>query len=128
MVVNEKKMKAVVALPAPKRYSHFIKIAADQRLVWGLFNDGWALFEADGGEKAFPLWPAQEYARLCAVKEWVRCLPKEIDLDTLLGNLLPALIKSGTAVAVFPTADAKGVIPKLQMLEADLMNELSRLE
>jgi Protein of unknown function (DUF2750) len=128
MEINEKKLNAIMSLPGPKRYSHFIKVAADQRKVWGLFDDGWALVQTDQGQRAFPIWPAADYARQFAVDEWKTYAPKEIDLDTLLDVLIPKLRESGDLVAVFPTPNQKGVFPSLGVLSTDLRQELTRIE
>jgi hypothetical protein len=70
MKLNPRGIEAVLALPGPKRYAHFIKVAADQDKVWGLFSDGWALAGTEDGKEVFPLWPAREYAELCASGLW----------------------------------------------------------
>ena len=67
MKVTPKQMEAVLALSGVKRFEHFIKVIVDWREVWGLYQDGWALAEADDGIIVFPLWPAKEYAQVCAV-------------------------------------------------------------
>ncbi|MBP9868146.1 MAG: DUF2750 domain-containing protein [Alphaproteobacteria bacterium] len=67
MKVNPKQMEAMLALPDIKRFEHFIKIIADWQEVWGLYQGGWALAAADDGTTVFPLWPAKEYAQVCAV-------------------------------------------------------------
>jgi len=128
MKINPKQMEAILALPGPKRYSHFIKVAADQRQVWGLYADGWALAGTDDGKQAFPIWPASEYAARCSAGSWAGYQPREIDLDTFFENLIPKLNKSGTLAAVFPTPEDKGVMPDLKLLEADLREELSKIE
>ena len=128
MKINPQKMEAVLALPGPKRYSHFIKVAADQRKVWGLFSDGWALAETNDGKRAFALWPAQEYAKLSAIGDWSGYETREIDLDTLLEVLIPKLRESHTLAGVFPTPAEKGVTPDLNQLETDLRNELAKIE
>src|SRR5262245_47523331 len=111
MKINPKQLEAVLALPGPKRYATFIKVAADQRRVWGLFSEGWALAATNEGSQAFPLWPASEYAARCASGAWAGYAPREIDLDTLFENLLPKLQETGTLAAVFPTPLDKGVTP-----------------
>src|SRR5438045_99820 len=116
MKMNQKKMESVLALPAPKRYAHFIKVAADQRKVWGLFSDGWALAETNDGKRAFALWPAQEYAALCARDDWSGYEAREIDLDTLLEVLIPKLKESGTLAGAFPTPDEQGITPEWEQL------------
>lgn len=128
MRIDDKKREAVLALPGPKRYSHFIKVAADQRRVWGLFSDGWAMAGTDEGRHAFPLWPAAEYALSSALEEWEGYEPREIDLNTLFEVLLPRLREAGDLVAVFPTPLQKGVFPDLGVLEEDLRRELDRIE
>jgi hypothetical protein len=128
MKINREKMLGVLALPAPKRYAHFIKVVADQRKVWGLFSDGWALAETNDGKRVFPLWPAQEYAVLCARDDWSGYEAREIDFDTLIEVLIPKLKKSGTLAGVFPTPEDKGITPELEQLVADLRNELAKIE
>ena len=128
MKINPKQIEAILALPGPMRYSHFIKVAADQRKVWGLFSDGWALAATDDGEQAFPIWPANEYAALCNLDAWANYQPREIDLDALFEDLIPKLEESRTLIAVFPTPSNEGVTPDLKQLEADLRLELSRIE
>jgi hypothetical protein len=128
MKMNEKKMQSVLALPAPKRYAHFIKVVADQRRVWGLYSDGWALAQTADEELALALWPAREYAALCADGEWSGYEPREIDLDTVLEVLIPELQDSSTLIGVFPTPDEKGMTPDLNRIKEDLRNELAKIE
>jgi len=129
MKLNPSRIKAVSSLPGPQRYSHFIKVAADQNKIWGLFNEGWALAGTDDtNESVFPLWPAAEYAQLCALGEWKDFSPREIDLGTFFEILMPKLRESNTNVAIFPTPEEKGGIPELEQVEADLRTELSRIE
>ncbi len=128
MKYNLQKVRAITALSGPDRYSHFVKVAADLRSVWGLYQDGWALMH-DADEKSyFPIWPAEPYAEQCAVSEWADYRPREIDLDDLFDALIPKLRESSTGLAVFPTPEEKGVTPEFEVLEADLRTELSRIE
>jgi hypothetical protein len=53
MEVNPKQMEAVLALPGPKRFQHFIKVVADWQEVWGLYRDGWALAAARRWRRTF---------------------------------------------------------------------------
>ena len=128
MKINPKQVEAVSALPGPQRYSHFIKVAADQRKVWGLFSEGWALYGTDDGKEAFPIWPASEYASCCNNGSWAEYQPREIDLDDLFEKLMPSLEKSKTLLAIFPTSTDKGVTPDFKLLESDIRQELSRIE
>jgi hypothetical protein len=74
--VNEKQIEAVLALSGPERVKHFVKVVADREEAWGLSDDGWALSATDDGGTAFPLWPARDYARLCAAQEWSTYSPQ----------------------------------------------------
>ena len=128
MLTNTKKMQNVLSLPGPKRYSHFVKVAADQRKVWGLYAGGWALGATSAGVQAFPLWPAREYAELCAKADWSGYEPKAIELDTLIEVLIPKLKESSTILGIFPTPSEKGITPEFDQLVADLRSELGRIE
>ncbi|WP_077003513.1 DUF2750 domain-containing protein [Variovorax sp. KK3] len=128
MKISMKQIEAVVALSAHKRYARFIKLAADQRLVWGLHLNGWALAGTDDGMPVFPLWPAREYAELCVGGSWADYVPKSIELDDLFDGLLPSLDANGTKLGVFYTAGDKGVLPNLADFERDLRAELARIE
>jgi hypothetical protein len=128
MALSSKEITAVISLPGPKRYSHFIKRVADAGEAWGLYDDGWALLGDDDERPLFPLWPAREYAQLLAVGEWARYEPKPIPVHSLLDELLPDLREKGTGLSVFPVASLLGVVPELDLVETDLRQELSRIE
>lgn len=128
MSMNPKQIEAVIKLPAPKRYDHCIKVVADRQVAWGLYSDGWALAGTSDGKAVFPIWPASEYATLCAVGDWAGYAPKEIDMEDLLDGLLPSLIERGTLLGVFYTPEDKGVIPDMSTFESDIRHELSKFE
>jgi hypothetical protein len=128
MPISKKQISAVSALPGPKRYSHFVKVAADRARVWGLFSDGWALAANAEGEKTFPVWPEAEYAALCAVGEWAGYVPKEIEVHDFLDELVPMLQESGVRVSVFVLPSDKGVTPTVDELVRDLRAELDLIE
>ncbi len=127
--MNEKKIKAIISLDAPERYSHFIKVAADRRSVWGLWSDGWGLLQIDdNGAVVFPIWSEKIYAEMCATDDWSHFEAREIDLDDLLEGLIPKLRQDGNLITVFPIQGVGGVVPDLDVLENDLRTELSRTE
>lgn len=128
MKITPEKFAAIVRLAAPKRYSHFIKLAADQNRVWGLYSSGWALMDTDDEARVFPVWPGEPYAAACATGDWVEYKPRAIELPTFLDELLPSLRKSDTLLGVFPTPTDRGITPSLAQLEADLRTELARIE
>ena len=111
-----------------QKYVHFIKLAADKMVVWGLWDDGWALASDDGGNQVFPLWPEPDYAELCAKNIWDGYQPEQISTDDLLEELIPQLRKDGIQCAIFYTPKHKGVITSTDQLIDDLNDELSKYE
>lgn len=122
--MNPKQMEAVLALPGVKRFEHFIKVIADWQEVWGLYHDGWALAAADDGTTVFPLWPAKEYAQVCAVNEWMGYESRSISLSDFTEVLLPKLKLDGVLPGVFFTPTSKGVTPSVDELKLALDEEL----
>lgn len=127
-MLSEKKIAAILALQAPKRYGHFIKTVVDGEKAWGLYSDGWALSATDDGMTVFPIWPAMEYAELCAFNEWRDYKAREISLGDLLTELIPKLEQDGLLLGIFPTPEDKGMTPELEIITEDLRNEMIRYE
>ncbi|WP_247422758.1 DUF2750 domain-containing protein [Ralstonia pseudosolanacearum] len=124
MKVNPKEMEAVLALSGVKRFQHFIKVVADWQEVWGLYQNGWALAATDDGMPVLPLWPAKEYAQVCAVHEWNGYEPKLISLSDFMEILIPKLKVDGVLPGIFFTPLSKGVTPSVDELKAALEAEL----
>jgi len=101
MKPSAKEIEAVSLLDGSKRYTYFIKKVADWEEAWGLYDDGWLMSGDDEGNRAFPVWPAAEYASACAVQEWENAKPKSISLDELMEEVLPSLSEEGLFVSVF---------------------------
>jgi hypothetical protein len=128
MKLTAQEIASVLKLPAPKRYDYFIKKVADRRKAWGLYEQGWALVANADGSSAFPLWPAVEYADACRQGDWSNYQPREVDVDDLLGGLLPSLRERSTALCVFYTPGDHGILVDIDRFEADLRSELSKIE
>lgn len=126
MKISEKEIESILKLDGPSRYKHFVKRVADWEEAWGLYSDGWSLAETDSGDKVFPLWPAEAYAKLCAKEEWEGYEPSEIPLDDLFDELLPRLASDGVFVGVFYTPSDKGVTVEANQLVEDLRAESSQ--
>lgn len=124
MKVNQAQINAIFALPAQKRFEHFVKVVVAWQEAWGLFSDGWALAGADDGVGVFPLWPAKEYAQACAVNEWAGCQPRAISLDELLDDLLPRLKLDGLLPGIIFTPDGRGATPPVDELVEAIHTEL----
>lgn len=128
MKLSENQINAVLLLPGPKRYAYFVKMVADQNTIWGLYYNGWALAKTTDSGVIFPIWPAEEYASICAVKEWNKFLPKSISMSEFLNTVIPELKDENSLLGVFPTPNEKGVIPAFEQILLDLKTELSRIE
>lgn len=127
LVVSAAEQQGVSRLSAGQRYLYFLKKVADCQSAWGLWDDGWALYRV-GAEttEALPLWPAIEYAENCACDSWSRYQPKEISVDDLLSDMIPALREMGRVIAAFPNSNCQGVVRELRAFDHDLAVELSR--
>jgi hypothetical protein len=106
--ISAKQMEALLKLPGPGRYDHFIKSVVDREQAWGLWNNGWAMGRDDAQRSTFPLWPAREYAALSAVGEWAGYQAAEIPLDDLINELLPKLERDGVQASIFRTSRRRG--------------------
>jgi len=128
MSIDASQLKAVVTLPAPQRYEYFVKQVVQSREVWGLYRNGWALATKDDGTLVFAMWPAREFAQLCAEFEWEGYVPQAFALDALLDELLPQLQQDGVVPGIFRTPGSKGVMPTAGLLRVDLEDALRRTE
>jgi len=124
MKVNSKKMEAVFLLSASERFKYFVKTVADYEEVWGLYQNGWALSASDEGTTIFPFWPAEAFARACAVNEWAGYEACSISLGNFLNTLLPSLKHDRILPGIFLTLDSKGIILTIDELTAAITNEL----
>ena len=124
MKIHHKQLKVITALSGTKRYQHFIKVVADWEEVWGLYQDGWALAATDEGQQVFPLWPAKEYAELCAKNDWAGYKAESFSLQDFINELLPNLLNDGVLPGVFYTPSDTGVTPTVEQLVADISHEL----
>lgn len=115
-------------MPAELRYRHFIKQVADRQVVWGLYKDGWAMAKANSGRYVFPVWPAPEYAELCAAGDWEGYASADIPLDDFLNELVPNLDKDDVPFAVAYLPHDLGVVIDSKEVESDIREELESYE
>jgi hypothetical protein len=113
-------MKAVLDLSEAERYEHFVREVVRREEAWGLAAEGWAQVSDHTRTSAMGLWPAAEYAELCATAAWAGYAPQPISLRTLLHQLLPALEDEGLWVLVFPTPTVWGVLVNAVALAEEL--------
>jgi hypothetical protein len=126
MPVNAEQIEAVLKLPGPQRYSHFIKKVVGWRRMWGLYGDGWAMSVTPEGQQVLPLWPEREYAERCIAEEWANHEPREIDLDAALEMMIPTLREQGIQPGVFFSPEQGSLNITLDEFERDLRAELTR--
>jgi len=126
MANDTKEMQAVINLPAPQRYRHFIKWVVGWKKMWGLYADGWAMSGTDDGKQVMPLWPEREYAERCIGAEWVGFQPRAITLENALLKMIPQLREQGIAPGVFFTPEHGSIQVTLDEFEKDLREELNR--
>lgn len=126
MKLSQKQIDSVLALSGQRRYEHFVKVVVDCDQMWGLYQDGWALAETEKGQKVFLLWPACEYAKLCAKGEWSGFEPESITVKELMDELLPKLKADGMLPGVFCAPTSRGVTPTVEQLMADIRAELGK--
>jgi hypothetical protein len=123
---KREEMEAILRLNGPKRYEHFVKRVVDEEASWGLWHDGWALMADGEGRQIFPLWPAREYAQLCAVGDWERYVAEEVPLADLVDELLPKMAEREVMPGVFPTPTGKGITPTTSELVQALRTEMEK--
>ena len=76
------------------------------------------------GNPLFPLWPAKEYALLCAEGDWSNAKPKAIPLKEILEELLPTLKENQMLPSIFPVPSTlNAVVPEIDLLVQNLLNE-----
>lgn len=128
MKVTRKEIESVSRLAGEKRYEYFIKKAADQNQVWGLWNDGWATGFADGNFRTLPIWPTFEYAAQCRLGNWAGFEPRSIHLVEFIANFLPNMRSADMKISIFDVPDGSAVVVSEEDLVRDLRLELSKIE
>ncbi|WP_196804834.1 DUF2750 domain-containing protein [Methylopila sp. M107] len=126
MIVNQKQLEAVFALPERKKFEYFIKKVADQEQAWGLYCEGWAMAGTNDGRQVLLLWPAREFAEVCRSAQWERFEPRSISVYDLINNVIPVIKTEGNLIGVLYGPDGRGVIPAFSDFEAALDYELGK--
>ena len=105
---SQEHLQAVLRLSSARRYAYFLQRVAETGEVWGLDGEGWALALDDAGRDVLPLWPAPEFAALCATRLWSGFQPRAIRLQELVEHVLPQLEEEGMPVGIFFTPEGQG--------------------
>ncbi|NWK76194.1 DUF2750 domain-containing protein [Acinetobacter sp. SwsAc6] len=140
--LSQKQIQAVLKLPAPEKYSHFIKETVGSDEIWTLYKgelyDGnledspmegeYAYLQDDNSNLFLPLWPAEVYADLCRVNSWEKFQPIWMGIEQFIDEYLPHFLERNIKFCIFPTVDDTGVIPTVEQFVRDLNTELSLYE
>ncbi|HBW38916.1 DUF2750 domain-containing protein [Desulfosporosinus sp. BICA1-9] len=121
--MNNKEFEALIKIPVPKRYEHFIKKVVDWEEVWGLFNYGWAIISDKDGNKMIPFLFKKEFALYCAKEEWADYTPKNIELNDFIEKWLPGMKKEEIKPAIFFN-NINSAVLSVDTLLNDLKQEL----
>jgi len=125
--LNEQQVKHLLETDGRSRYEFSIKKIVDWEEAWGLYNDGWIMFEDSKGNMVFPIWPAKDFVEHYIKQTNKNCVPKEIFLDNLMDDLLPDLDDDNIGVGVFdiPEREDTSVVKAKDFLR-DLEYECSK--
>ena len=127
--LSDKEYAAVIALPAPERYGHFVRQVADWKEIWSLkAASGWVAMSSSDGHECLPVWPHSRYAHAFAEGEWEGAEPTAIPLDHWIEKWTPGMTRDGRMVAVFPTTAERGIVVTPERLYDDLREELAQYE
>lgn len=128
MSVSDSEFRAMLLAPAGKRFEYFVKRAADNEKVWGIWGNGWLMMTSNEGIAVFPVWPAARYALALCDGEWNEYRPRAIALNELLDELALLLEQKGSVFGVFPTPSGQGVMVQPGHLVQQLRAELEQYE
>ncbi|XXF77857.1 DUF2750 domain-containing protein [Myxococcaceae bacterium GXIMD 01537] len=117
---SPERAQAMLQLPAARRYACFLQRVVESGEVWGLDAEGWALAMDEEGGDVLPLWPASEFAGLCAKRLWEGFVPKPLALDELVALVLPQLEAEGLSLGIFFTPEGQGFPVSASQLLDDL--------
>lgn len=127
--VDDKELRAILSLNAPKRYSYWIKKVTDQEEIWSLWAEGgWALASDKEGREVVPVWSHPRFASVCTVGAWQGYEPRMINFSAWMERWLPGLVHGRRLVAVFPTPSSRGIVVSPMRLKEDLEKEASLYE
>lgn len=99
--MNQNKINNLINMNDENRYNYFIRKISDFEIVWGLFDNGWAVLQSvEPGVINVPFWPEKEFAQICATGIWHNYSPKEITLEDFVDKWLPGIIVDGRNVCV----------------------------
>ncbi|MBB6056822.1 MAG: DUF2750 domain-containing protein [Gammaproteobacteria bacterium] len=125
--LSPEEFQTIQAQDAEQRYHHFLQQAVTQGEIWILKDqEGCVSLSADD-EDCIPVWPHPDYARAWAGDEFADCETYAVPLKTWLDRWVKGMHEDGVAVAVFPLADADGVVEDPETVADDLLRKMAKL-
>ena len=91
------------------RYRFFIRQIIEQKQVWGLFKDGWAIGATSQGGQVLPVWAAKHYAVACQNQSWSGHQAMNISLENFIFQMLPFAEKENVKLSIMMTPDGQSV-------------------
>ena len=125
--LSSEEFQTIQAQDAEQRYHHFLQQAVTQGEIWILKDqEGCVSLSADD-EDCIPVWPHPDYARAWAGDEFADCETYAVPLNTWLARWGKGMHEDDVAVAVFPLADADGVVEDPETVADDLLRKMAKL-
>lgn len=126
-MINEKEILHILKTDAKGRYEYSIKRIADNEDFWVIGDDdGIRTYSDDNGNIIFPIWPYQEFARLCCIGEYNKCTPERFTLDELIEEYLPVFERDKYKLTILPLPSDNGSIVDVTSFRNDLEEELDK--
>ncbi len=125
----EQEFETLSAADAEEQYGYFVERCVQTRQVWSLIDneDNWAAFGSADDGVMLCVWPHPRFAQECAYGDWSEHESVPVELAVFIEEVLPALIREGTVVALFPTKDTAVPVEPERLLK-DLAVEIGRRE
>lgn len=126
--IKEQELRNVVKQDVRKRYKYLLRVIADEEMIFSLTRDKeWVLAADNEGTELVPVWPAAEYAALCAKGEWLGAEPCPIALDLFLRAWIPGIRGDNRKIAVFPIPEHTGAVIEPERFAEDIQAELDEI-
>lgn len=117
--------KNAVNLEQPvDRYRFFIRQIIENKQVWGLFKEGWAIGATSQGQHVLPVWAAKHYATACQSQSWATHQVMSLSLENFIFEMLPFAEKERVKLSIMMTPDGQSVFIEPQKVLLDLKNFL----
>ena len=124
--LKQQQIDSILKLDYMDRYRHSIKEIVSWGIVWVLDDNGWALAGDGTTQQYLCIWPAKDYADLCANDSWKKHKAISVDLDDFLENVIPQLIVSNLSLSVLMTPLSKGTTVNVENFVNDIQLELQK--